>query len=387
MWIDKNRIGLTNARRTLLSLGLLLVGMLVLAACGGDDPTATPPPPAATATPVGIPVALLAVIEAAKGEGGTLGIPNQTVAGEPDMVDALAKGMTDYFGFSIKIDAVSGPSPSRMAPQLVEEYAAGKPAVTDVFVGDDVNVMPQIEGNSVMQIDWASLVPGLPDGVVGPDNAWLRLYTRIIGGISYNTDEVTPDNVPTSLNDLLDPQWKGRLATTSFVAGYREAAGLFGREQEILDFSQALYDSGNLQGFVRGGEVDRVASGEFAMYILMTGVTDTVQLKRKNAPIDFVVLPEMAIVSYWTVAVPKHSAHPNLATLFGVYMLTREAQDMWYKYRDNDLHLLPGSKTKADLDVWLAGIDAQFVTNQILVDNWLELQRVRPLIAAILRGE
>jgi ABC-type Fe3+ transport system substrate-binding protein len=49
------------------------------------------------------------------------------------------------------------------------------------------------------------------------------------------------------------------------------------------------------------------------------------------------------------MAVPKNSAHPNAAKLWVNYLLSREAQDLLYDFDFNDYHVLPGSKTAADM--------------------------------------
>src|SRR5581483_6641595 len=138
---------------------------------------------------------------------------------------------------------------SALAPQLVQELKAGRQASSDIFMGDDVNAMVQIEADSLLDVDWKSLIPSLTDDVLGPKNAFIRLFSRVMGCVWYNTDLVKPNDVPRTLKDTLSPKWKGRLASTSFLAGFREAAGLFGREQEIADFLKTMQSSGNLAGF------------------------------------------------------------------------------------------------------------------------------------------
>jgi iron(III) transport system substrate-binding protein len=332
-----------------------------------------------TATP-----ALREVIEAAKKEGGVLNVMNATLA-QPDFINGVSKGMSEKFGFPIRINIVPGPSPSALAPQLVQEFKAGRPASSDIFMGDDVNAMPQVAAKAVINTDWRALDPTIPEYLVGPDGAFLRLSSRIMGCLWYNTNLVKPNEVPRTLNDVLNPKWKSAIATTSFSAGFREAAGLFGQEKEILDFLKKFKESGNLAGFIRGGEVERIASGEFAMMVLATGEAKAAAFRDKGAPVDYTVLRELPFVSYWVMDVPKNSAHPNLAKLFTLYMLTREAQDFYFKADESDLHHLVGSKTANEMDKTFKDITPKVVDNAVLVKNWEELERVRPKLGAALR--
>jgi ABC-type Fe3+ transport system substrate-binding protein len=328
--------------------------------------------------------ALKQMIESAKKEGGVLNVMNATLA-QPEFINGISAGMTKKFGFPIKINIVPGPSPSALAPQLVQEFKAGRPAASDIFMGDDVNAMPQVAANAVINTNWRELDPSIPEEFVGPDGAFLRLSSRIMGCLWYNTNLVKPNEVPKTLNDVLNPKWKSAIATTSFSAGFREAAGLFGQEKEMLEFLKKFKESGNLAGFIRGGEVERIASGEFAMMVLATGEAKAAAFRDNGAPVNYTVLKDMPFVSYWVMDVPKNSAHPNLAKLFALFMLTREAQDLYYRADESDHHLIVGSTTGKEMARALKGITPKEVTNDVLVQNWQELDRVRPKLGAALR--
>jgi ABC-type Fe3+ transport system substrate-binding protein len=332
-----------------------------------------------TATP-----ALREVIEAAKKEGGTLNVMNATLA-QPGFITGVSKGMSEKFGFPIRINIVPGPSPSALAPQLVQEFKAGRPASTDLFMGDDVNAMPQVSVKAVINTDWRALDPSIPEFLVGPDGAFLRLSSRIMGCVWYNTNLVKGDDIPRTLNDVLKPKWKSAIASTAFSAGFREAAGLFGQEKETLEFLKKFKESGNLAGFIRGGEVERIASGEFAMMVLATGESKAVALRDKGGPIDYTVLREIPFLSFWVMNVPKNSEHPNLAKLFALYMLTRDGQEFYFKADESDLHYLTGSRTAMELNKAFKDFSPKIVTNEILVSNWEGLERVRPKLSAALR--
>ena len=365
-------------------VAVTVIASLFIAACG---PTAAPTgaPAAGPTRKIPMTPALQQVVDAAKNEGGVLYLLNQTYTVQ-GAIDEWSRGMTEQFGFPIRIDGAPGPAPSEFAPKLVEEYNAGRPASTDVFLGDDVNTLPQMRDGAVTSVNWKDLAPWLPDSVIGLDNSYLLFYSRI-GAVLYNTDLVKRDDVPRRLRDLLNPKWKGQIATTPYVFGFREAAGLYGRDEEMTSFLRDFQRSGNIAGFMRCGEDERLASGEFAMLAIGCGTDGVQEIKEKGAPVDYAILEDLAIMSFWAVSVPKHSAHPNLAKLYAVYAMTREAQDIQWKYHRQDLHYLEGSRVANELKPKLANIEPQVVTNDILTAKFDELDRLRPQLVRALRGD
>jgi iron(III) transport system substrate-binding protein len=237
-----------------------------------------------------------------------------------------------------------------------------------------------------MSVNWKELAPWIPDTAIGIDDSYLLYYSRI-GAVLYNTDLVKGGDVPRRLRDLLNPKWRGQIATTPYVFGFREAAGLYARDEEITSFLREFQRSGNVAGFMRCGEDERLASGEFAMLAIGCGTAGVQELKAKGAPVDYAILEDLAIMSFWAVSVPKHSAHPNLAKLFAVYAMTREAQDIQWKYHNQDLHYLEGSKFANELRPKLVNIEPQIVTNDVLVAKFDELDRIRPQLLRAVRGE
>lgn len=325
------------------------------------------------------------VISDAKMEGGKLNIINQSIA-DPNFINGVSAGMTKKYGFPIALNIAPGPTPSALAPQLVQEFQSNHPSSTDIFLGDDVNAMVQVSAGSALEVNWKALDLAVLDEALGPSNQFLRLASRIIGCVWYNTDLVKPNDVPKKLNDTLNPKWKGRIASTSFIAGFREAAGLFGMEQEMVDFLRAFHQSGNLAGFLRGAAAERIASGEFAMMVVGPGEYSVIKQQKRGAPVAFTILQEMPFISYWAMDIPKNSAHPNLAKLFALYMSTREGQDLFYNTASFDLHFLAGSKSAETFRTAFQSIKPRLVTNEILTSRWQDFERVAPILTKAMRG-
>jgi ABC-type Fe3+ transport system substrate-binding protein len=381
--------GLAGLRRRWTGVGARVVffamAIALLGACAGPRPAAPAAgsdrqAPAATRS-----AALQQIVDAARGEGGVLNILNVTYS-DADFMDELSKAMERQWGFPIRVNIVPGPAPSEYALTFAKEYQAGKPASSDVFLGDDVNVLPQQAAGSVLLVDWKALVPDLPDGVASKDGAFVRFYSRFITNITYNSDAIKGADVPKTQQDLLNPRWQKQIVSTPFVCGFREAAALFGREQEMADLLRQLKAGGNLAGVMRGGEDTRVASGEFNLFVFSCSESQARRLRAKGAPVDYTVLQDLAIRSYWTIAVPKHSPHPNLAQLFAIYMVSREGQELFWKHFYTDLHLLPGSRSMEEYRTKFGDLKALEVTDQVLEEKGAELDRVRPALERAITG-
>lgn len=331
------------------------------------------------------PPSLLQLVEDSKKEGGQLDIMNATFA-NPAFIKAVGEGIAKKFGITVRINVIPGPTPSALAPQIVQEVKAKRRPSTDLFGGDDVNAIVLTKGAAAESVDWRAYDPSIPESAIGPKGEFLRLASRIIGCVWYNTDIVKGEEVPRTLKDLLNPKWKGRLASTTFVAGFREAAGLFGREKEIIDFLSAFRASGNLAGFIRGGQADRVASGEFAMMAVAPVEYPVIKLKEGGAPIDYAVLDEMPNISYWVMSIPRNSSNPNLAKIFSLFMISVEGQRLLYDLERRDLHLLEGSQSAAEYKRVFAGRSPQIVSNEVLLEKWDDYERVAPVLTKAIRG-
>ena len=371
---------------------LSALGGLLISACGGDDPTATPVP-RATATPTPAPTgniprnpALLALIDEAKAEGGVLEVLGGSID-EPGSLKEWSAGMTKEFGFDFKITFTEGGNMSQVASQTAEEFLAGRPSSTDLFIGTAPSISALTNADAVEIVDWLGLAPWLPEGSVAPDGRSLAKSTQI-KGIWYNTDLVKGSDIPVRTTDILNPKWKGLISTTPYVAGFREAGGYFDRLDEMVQLLTDFRESGNLAGFMRCGEGERIASGEFAMFAFACSNGSLRELQAKGAPVDYVVPEDLAIITYVHIAVPKLSPHPALAKLFSIYWLTPEAQAINWKYYLDDLHLVEGSRSAAEIAKKAPpGVELQVVTPAMVAQFTEEFAEANKVLRKASTGE
>jgi len=231
--------------------------------------------------------------------------------------------------------------------QLAREVQAGQTASSDVMF----NLVNNTVAPYVQQVDWRKYVPGLPENAMLYDKRAVKVLATV-NAFSYNTKLVPPDQVPKSFADLLNPRWKGRIATSVYQGSFMDYIGLpdvFGH-QGMLDYVKKFAQQ--VSGVMTCSGIDRVVSGEFAIFGLDCGDHETRLRQRKGEPIASMYPKEATALSYVAPAIPNTAAHPNAARLFIAFMLTREGQDILWDQVGEDSDLIPGSnmgKIFADL--------------------------------------
>ncbi len=113
---------------------------------------------------------------------------------------------------------------------------------------------------------------------IARDGTHVAFATAVVG-VQYNTNFVKGSDVPKKIDDVLNPKWKGKIASTPYAAGLREFAtpDFLGRER-VVDFTRKL--SKQIAGRMRSGEGERIRP---AIFLDIVGVkTTTPSRPRKN---------------------------------------------------------------------------------------------------------
>jgi iron(III) transport system substrate-binding protein len=110
-------------------------------------------------------------------------------------------------------------SNSEIANALIEEQANPQ---ADVFITTELFTVQSLAALGIFQPYRPAGADQLPAEFIGPDNHWIGL-TRRARVIMYNTDLVSPDEIPESIFDLTDPEWKGQVAAAGSTNGSMQA--------------------------------------------------------------------------------------------------------------------------------------------------------------------
>lgn len=354
-----------------------------LAACGpssaapGASTGARPaaPAPSAPAVATGNSAstsnapALQALVDAARAEGQLTLLWGEGTLGGSANARELADGYNRLYGLNVNVQFTPGPSMANMTTKLIEERQADRRSTTDAFVGYSNHVSALSQAGALEAVDWRAWAPyiTLPEQLA-PNGVAVTFQTST-PGISYNTQRVSGDAIPRSMQDLLKPQYKGRIASTPYAANFDYLAtdDIWG-EQRTMDYLARLADQA--AGLIRCNELERIISGEFDMLALDCSQSNTYEAKARGAPLDYVIPSDAALLVPLYIGVPSHAAHPNAAKLWVNYVLSPEIQRFLAEKDFTDSHLLPNSRTAKDLEalraagVKLIVTDVEFVQRQ-----------------------
>lgn len=291
--------------------------------------------------------ALKKVIAAAQKEGVVKLTWSANSLGGVAAARAQEKGLNQLFGTSIKLDYTIGPSFPALGFRMLQEIKAKRPASADIFVGAVAQINLFGRRGMFQKVDFKSLLPRrITDQMVEADGTALA-FASSSAGILYNT-KLAPYR-PTSLKDMLKPEWKGKIATTPYLANFDflAATDVWG-PKEAIEFARKL--NKNISTLVFCPPTERLLTGEIVAVVMDCGAQDARKKMEKGAHVAQVIPKDFAKISYYYFGIPKHAQHVNAAKLYTAFMLTPEGQKILWEHWRADLHLLPNSKAKKQFD-------------------------------------
>jgi iron(III) transport system substrate-binding protein len=212
-----------------------------------------------------------------------------------------------------------------LLPKLSAEARAGKP-VADLFEGSGGGEVAVEAG--LTQPFYSPLLAEYPERYRDPKGE-LAATRLSYFGLAYNTRQVSADKAPKTYLDLLDPQWKGRMAwpyaTTGrylFLINLRLA---WGEERAMAYFRNLAAQK--IINFAAGSArtlVDRVIAGEYPLALNIYAHHPLISAA-KGAPVNTQLMDPVASAA-GTISVVKDAPHPHAAMLLLDYILSREGQ-------------------------------------------------------------
>jgi iron(III) transport system substrate-binding protein len=209
--------------------------------------------------------------------------------------------------------------PDESAQRLLTEASTGRINVDLIYGGLDV-FQPVLDRDLVNQdIDWA----GLGAAADTINTGMVRIY-RVAGGLGYNTDNYTAEDMPNTWEELIDEQWAGQVIVDPRGRPFDQLALSWGEEQAV-DYVNRLKSTVNpvvIEGGTAGMEA--VGSGQYA---ITTGgrSAETLEQQDKGAPIDIKYLDVVPTLDAYH-AVVNGAAHPNAAACWVGWIATAGKQ-------------------------------------------------------------
>lgn len=249
--------------------------------------------------------------------------------------------------------------------RVIQETKAGRYDV-DVVETNSIE-MEALHRDGVLQpIAKSPTFNDLTPAAILPHNEWVATRLNVFVQ-AYNTNKVSPDEVPDSFEDLLDPRWKGRLAIeeTDYDWFYM-LCQMLGEEKTIQLFKDIVATNG-IQ--VRKGHAllaELVASGEIP-YALTVHSYKAETDKRAGAPTEWYSMGD-AIARPNGIAIPKTTTRPYSALLLYEFMLSEENQKMMAE--------LGFTITNKKADPTLENLKLRLVDASAILDKNAELQKI-----------
>jgi putative spermidine/putrescine transport system substrate-binding protein len=307
------------------------LSLLFAAACGTPSAPSTSgggasANGAATATSAAGLGGMDQLVAAAKKEGQL-----NVIALPPDWANygAIIKAFGDKYG--IKVNSAQPDANSQDEINAANQLK-GQDRAPDVFdLGSNVALANTSHFAPYQVAEWSDI----PGNLKAPDGTWASDYTGYMS-IGYDASKVP---APTSVTDLLKPDYKGKVALngdpTQASAGFNgvvmASLGNGGSADDIapgVDFFKKLKAAGNMlpvdptPATIESGQTPVVIDWDYL------NVAQSDKLKGK---MDWkVVVPQNAVVgSYYVQAINKGAPHPAAARLWQEFLYSPQGQNLW----------------------------------------------------------
>ena len=286
------------------------------------------------------------LIANAKKEGVLDFVAGASTFGSKKGVSELEAAFNKKFGLNARIQLTAGPSMPAVAARVLTELKAGRTSSTDFYLGSASHFADLHQQRALEKINWSGMFSWVTKEMELLLNEGVLVYTSP-QGIIYNSNAISTDKAPRSYEDLVDPRlsstWEGKLAIPPYPDWLSELTLIWGKEK-VKDFTRKLLPLAG--GRLRYNEDERVISGEFPIMANMSGAFERMwHWQAQGAPLVAVPASTPALTYYFMLGIPRNSVHPNLATLFVAFMLSKEAQEILQKYDSRSSHLVEGTRT------------------------------------------
>ena len=171
---------------------------------------------------------------------------------------------------------------------------------------------------------------GLRPGFYDKDGYFNGIWASLMVYM-FNTQQVSRAQAPKSIDDLLQPKWKGKMGMDQDADDYLAALLDYYGDEKGKQVARSL---GAQQLNIRAGRSlvsHLVAAGEFPIQI-DAHHHEAVALRDAGAPVDY-VFPEpfVPVKSVSAFAMSSHPLHPYAAALLVDFMLSKNGQEIAFK--------------------------------------------------------
>jgi len=293
-------------------MAVSLTALLAMTACGGDSDSG-----AASAVVAEDPFPELSA--AAEAEGGQLNY--YFIGGEASNHELFEAFKAQYPFVDFQ---VSGGDPFALIERVLTENRAGG-QVADILQGGPLeDKILSVDNTGITRAVRPAGEASVPEELRFPDANFI-VPDYFTFHLAYNTNEVEEADVPTSLEELTQPEWRGRfgidLEQIDWFAGELAYYG----EEEGMALMQAL--AANEPVAFNGAEGQEQLAAGVLPVIVNFGSSGLARYIDEGAPIDYAQLDH--IIAQPDIYIPiEGSPNPATTELFFEWMFTEPAQEV-----------------------------------------------------------
>ncbi|WP_029089493.1 extracellular solute-binding protein [Brevibacterium album] len=312
----------------LLTAAVSLGALTALSACGsGGESEESANWRAATSVEDG--GGMDALIEAAQAEGtlNTMGL-------YPDWANygGLLDAFSEKYGIEVENDTSTGASQDLI--NAVKNRQGQDTSLDYLDTGESFAVAAAEEG---LLAEYVPETAGdIPENMKSSDGTW---YNHLGGTVGIGCDAAAIGECPESFEDLLDPQYRGKVALpgdpttgeSGFMIVFAAALANGGSLDDIqpgIDYFAELSDSGNLvpteavAGTVETGETPIVLNWDYLLLQWGDDVADA------GVEFETVIPSDGTVSSYYAASINDDAPHPAVARLWQEFVFSDEGQNL-----------------------------------------------------------
>jgi putative spermidine/putrescine transport system substrate-binding protein len=317
-------------RRSLLTTAITLGAVIALSGCGSSGGGESEESAAwREATSVEDGGGMDALVKAAQDEG-TLNVMG--LYDDWANYGKLLETFSDKYGIEIENDTSTGASQDLI--NAVKNRQGQDSSLDYLDTGESFAVAADDEG--LLATYRPQTADDLPDNMQSDDDTW---FNHLGGTMAIGCDASAIETCPESFEDLLDPQYKGKVALpgnpttgeSSFMAVFAAALANGGDMDDVqpgIDYFGKLAKSGNLipseaeAGTVETGETPIVVNWD---YLLLQWADD---LADSGVDLKTAVPSEGTVASYYAASINEDAPHPAVARLWQEFLFSDEGQNL-----------------------------------------------------------
>ncbi|HEY9643202.1 MAG TPA: iron ABC transporter substrate-binding protein, partial [Coleofasciculaceae cyanobacterium] len=215
---------------------------------------------------------------------------------------------------------------AELAAAILEEQQ-NSPA--DVFFAQDAGALGALQKSNRTTPLSDALLKQVDDRYRSTAGQWVGVTGRM-RTIDYNTTLVQPQDLPSSIFDLTQPQWKDKIGWAptnasfqSFVTALRVAAG----EEKAKQWLEGMIANNPKVYPKNAAIVEALSRGEIAIGLVNHYYLERFKQENPNAPVAHHYTNDVgSLVNVAGVAILNTARHPQLAEKFVTFLLSEDAQ-------------------------------------------------------------